>query len=56
VEDQAMLFELANTAKSMEIQQLLDLTCHQILHLLKGKFANEMRTILDTLVFHRQML
>ena len=33
----------------MEIQQLLDLTCHQILRLLEDKSANEMRTILDTL-------
>ena len=49
VEDQAMLFELVNAAKSMEMQQLLDLTCHQILRLLEGKSANEMRTILDTL-------
>jgi hypothetical protein len=49
VEDQAMLFELVNAAKSMEMQQLLDLTCHQILRLLEGKSANEMRTILYTL-------
>lgn len=45
--DQAVLFELVTSANFMDIKPLLDLTCFAVAVLIKGKSADEIRTIFN---------
>lgn len=45
--DQAMLFELVTAANYMDIKPLLDLTCLAVAVYIKGKSAEELRSIFN---------
>lgn len=45
--DQAVLFELVTSSNFMDIKPLLDLTCFAVAVLIKGKSADDIRTIFN---------
>jgi S-phase kinase-associated protein 1 len=45
--EQNMLFELVTAANFMDIKPLLDLTCYAVSVMIKGKSADEMRSIFN---------
>jgi S-phase kinase-associated protein 1 len=45
--DQAALFELVSAADYLDIKDLLDVTCMQVARLIRGKTAEELRTLFN---------